>query len=527
MVGTVILFGFLILALASYQAFAVPAQNNAAEFEHSQDVQSDMQDLRASLLDVRDARENPYQRPVRVGIGFRYDSRLFAVNPSSPEGALTTQDRGPVDIRNARVDPGEANRFENTEPLFDQTHDTLLLSLRPGYNEYQNPPRTTFEHSLLYNRFEGANRTITGQRTIDGEDRQLSLVTYSDDIDRQGLSTTIDPETVDGPTPTVPIEGENSDPFSVTLPTHSPAVWTDLIGDDMETGESNARVVDTTTQSVTVELSGTWDLQMARVGYEGRSGDETPFSNVTVQGERDDIESNRTFNVSWHESEPVRIIEEQTANVEVKVTDRDSGNPIQDARIDASFARIGESGTLTIDDDLFSNESGTADVGVNAGEADAGDIFELYASAGDDVDQIEVRIDSPSDETGLTDASVSNIPNQNNRDQTFTATLADDLAEEETVTIDLSNPDSDGVDYSDATVDTVSDGSAEFTADDELTLTATDGEIVEDTQVTIDVSGVDARDVTTGDQFDVAFERSDADTALVRQFEIIDRGGGE
>ena len=92
-VGTVILFGFLILALASYQAFAVPAQNNAAEFEHSQDVQSDMQDLRASLLDVRDARENPYQRPVRVGIGFRYDSRLFAVNPPPPEGALTTQDQ--------------------------------------------------------------------------------------------------------------------------------------------------------------------------------------------------------------------------------------------------------------------------------------------------------------------------------------------------------------------------------------------------------------------------------------------------
>ena len=32
-VGTVILFGFLILALASYQAFAVPAQNNQAEFD--------------------------------------------------------------------------------------------------------------------------------------------------------------------------------------------------------------------------------------------------------------------------------------------------------------------------------------------------------------------------------------------------------------------------------------------------------------------------------------------------------------
>ena len=276
-VGTVILFGFLILALASYQAFAVPAQNNQAEFEHSQDVQSDMEDLRASLLDVRDARQDPYQRPVRVSLGTRYNSRLFTVNPPRPEGSLTTQDRGNLSISGANVVNQD---FDNTEPLFDREHRTRLLTYRPNYNEYRNPPRTTFEHSLLYNRFEGANRTVTGQRTIDGDDRQLSLVAYSNDIDRQGLSTTIDPETIDGPTPTIPIEGDDGT-FTVTLPTHSPSVWTDLIGNTTDTGELNARVVDNTTQSVTVELEGEWNLQMARVGYEGRTVDKTPFSNVT------------------------------------------------------------------------------------------------------------------------------------------------------------------------------------------------------------------------------------------------------
>jgi hypothetical protein len=246
-IGTVILFGFLILALASYQAFAVPAQNGEAEFDHSQDLQSDMQDLRASLLDVRDAEQDSYHPPVRVTLGFRYESRLFAVNPPPPEGALTTQDRGPIVVRNATVVPAVSDQFENTDPLFDTPHETRLLTFRPNYNEYRNPPRTTLEHSLLYNRFEGANQTVTGQRTIDGDDKQLSLVAYSGDLDRQGLSTTLDPETLDGQTPVIPITSDGG-PLRVELPTHSPTLWTDLLA-----WEANVTVVDTTTDSVIVE----------------------------------------------------------------------------------------------------------------------------------------------------------------------------------------------------------------------------------------------------------------------------------
>ena len=388
-VGTVILFGFLILALASYQAFAVPAQNNQAEFEHSQDVQSDMEDLRASLLDVRDARQDPYQRPVRVSLGTRYNSRLFTVNPPRPEGSLTTQDRGNLSISGANVVNQD---FDNTEPLFDREHRTRLLTYRPNYNEYRNPPRTTFEHSLLYNRFEGANRTVTGQRTIDGDDRQLSLVAYSNDIDRQGLSTTIDPETIDGPTPTIPIEGDDGT-FTVTLPTHSPSVWTDLIGNTTDTGELNARVVDNTTQSVTVELEGEWNLQMARVGYEGRTVDKTPFSNVTrIDDERAAGNISRTFNVEWDKSEPVRIVEGETDNVPVVVTDRESGDPIEAASIDASFVTTAGSGTLTPIVDEDTNPFGRTTVVFDASEASAGDEFDVYASSGDDVDRIAVEI---------------------------------------------------------------------------------------------------------------------------------------
>ena len=401
-VGTVILFGFLILALASYQAFAVPAQNNAAEFEHSQDVQSDMQDLRASLLDIRDARADRFQRPVRVGIGFRYDSRLFAVNPPPPEGALTTQDRGPLNIRNASVDPGEANRFENTDPLFDQTHDTRLLTYRPNYNEYRNPPRTTFEHSFLYNRFDEVDRSVTGQRTIDGDDRTLLLVAYSNDIDRQGLSTTIDPETIDGPTPTVPIgPDEGEDTFEIDLPTNSPSTWVNILEE-----EDNVAALDRNANSVTVELNGTWDLQMARIGYDGRPVAGTPFSNVTAQEERDDVDLNRTFNVEWEEPNPRPVPGVGEETVTVSITDREINTPIEDTSVDVSIGAI--SGAKPADPSVSDDgtDPGEYDVTFDVSENEDGDEFDLYASAGDDVDRLRVEI---VDETGGTMASRSDI----------------------------------------------------------------------------------------------------------------------
>jgi len=44
-VGTVVLFGFLILALGIYQVQVVPTENADVEFEHSQEVEDHFGDL--------------------------------------------------------------------------------------------------------------------------------------------------------------------------------------------------------------------------------------------------------------------------------------------------------------------------------------------------------------------------------------------------------------------------------------------------------------------------------------------------
>ena len=407
-IGTVILFGFLILALASYQAFVVPSQNSAAEFDHSQEIQSDMQELRASLLDVREA--GAFHRSVRLSLGFRYDQRVIAVNPPPPEGALTTQNRGAIEWDNAEV-AAESDAYTNTGPLFED-HETRLLTYRPNYREYRNPPRTTFEHSLLYNRFDGVNRTVTDQRTVDGENRKLTLIAYSGDFDRQGLSTSLDPQTLDGPTPDVRIEADAGDSFNVTLPTHSPSVWTNLIGNTTETGEPNAAVVDNTTESVTIEFESDepWHLQMARVGYDGGSVDSTPFSNVTrvedderVPGAGGNI--TRTYTVAWNGSGIAAQEDaisydstQETLSVDASLigsavlmegTVAEASNPVHNATVDFATSNSSTAGfdaassTNETVDGRFETQSTIRGVGDGT----------LYAASGDDVGQISFEVD--------------------------------------------------------------------------------------------------------------------------------------
>jgi len=77
-VGTVVLFGFLILALGIYQVQVVPTENADVEFEHSQEVEDHFGDLRNGVLD---AAATASTRSTQIRLGTRYPSRTFFVNP--------------------------------------------------------------------------------------------------------------------------------------------------------------------------------------------------------------------------------------------------------------------------------------------------------------------------------------------------------------------------------------------------------------------------------------------------------------
>ena len=134
-IGTVILFGFLILALSLYQVQVVPQQNGQVEFQHFEEVRNDLVELRAGILQAGSTDRPQYQT---VRLGTSYSTRLFAINPPAPAGTIRTVESPPITISNGSDTP------EGTVTI-----PTRFIQYRPGYNEIDQSP-TWYDASVLY-----------------------------------------------------------------------------------------------------------------------------------------------------------------------------------------------------------------------------------------------------------------------------------------------------------------------------------------------------------------------------------------
>lgn len=280
-VEVLLLLGVLIVAFGLYQAFAVPTQNAELELDHNQDVQWDLQNLRASLLDIH---ADETHRPVPIQLGTRYPFRIVAINPPSPGGHLSTNDFGHISFENVEI----VGEFEGnpTQQLLEKSHETKLLTYEPHYHEYRGAPSTIFEHSLLYNRFEDGNRAIASQQLVKHDTRTINIVLFEGELSEAGFRTTLHPTTLDGPTEPLPIRASTGDTFDIVLPTATPDLWTDadVIGATFEEGEPDVAATVTGDTEVTLTInatgsSGEWTLQVTKVGYDGGEKDDV-FSSI-------------------------------------------------------------------------------------------------------------------------------------------------------------------------------------------------------------------------------------------------------
>ena len=205
-IGTVILFGFLILALSLYQVQVVPQQNAQAEFEHFEDVRNDLVDLRAGILQAGSTDRPQYQT---VRLGTSYSTRVFAINPPAPAGEIRT-----TDSYNVTIDP------DSGDPV---NVSTRFIEYRPGYNEVDRSP-TWYDASVLYTDARdsgGGIAVIEGQELVDiGEN--VEIVAVQNEFRRSGTGrVTIELRPAGGATDDIP-----DGPLTVTIPTRlSEADW--------------------------------------------------------------------------------------------------------------------------------------------------------------------------------------------------------------------------------------------------------------------------------------------------------------
>ncbi|MDB2283590.1 polymer-forming cytoskeletal protein [Halorubrum ezzemoulense] len=200
-IGVVILFGFLILALSLYQVEVVPQQNTETEFQHSGEVRNDLVELRAAILQAGSIDQPQYHT---VELGTTYSTRLFTINPPAPTGTIRTSEPYPITISNNSGTP------EGTITI-----PTRFIEYQPGYNELDRSP-TWYDASVLY--FDardngGGIAVIEDQSLVDNGEVQITAL--QNEFRRSGTGrVTLELRPTENGTINIP-EGD----LTVTIPT--------------------------------------------------------------------------------------------------------------------------------------------------------------------------------------------------------------------------------------------------------------------------------------------------------------------
>jgi hypothetical protein len=413
LVGAILLFAILIIAFSTYQAAVVPDQNARVEFNHNAEVQSDMQELRNSLLDVRsvefDANGDPVivsdHRSVRLRLGTQFPARLIALNPPAPSGTIETEaSESEFRIENAEVsgtfegNPG--GKLLGPDPGIDLGTDFVLY--RPGYSEYRDAPNTVLEHSLLYNEFDDTELTVSEQTLIRPESNRLDVVLFEGNLSRSSSrAVTLDPETLDGPTASVPIQPDGGD-IVLQIPTRNSAVWNEAV-DDLD----GVALVETTDEYVRVELQdGEYTLRVTRVGLDGGEGTDELTSVRTANAGAGGGNYSTTYDTRWDtgtiaaqagvslDGDTLVVDKGEIGDVPIDgtVTVVDAAapsDPIVGADVD-----FGSTDEAVADpqpgpgDDVVTDGSGVATAGIGTGIGTA----RLFTAAGDDADRLPVEV---------------------------------------------------------------------------------------------------------------------------------------
>jgi hypothetical protein len=291
-IGTVLLFAVLIILMSTYQATVVPQQNEQVEFNHNQQVQGQLQDLRDEL---RRTAVTGSGGSTSVALGTRYPVRAVFVNPAPPSGTLRTTPPANVTLRNATAIGETGDYWDGSARNFS----TRGLTYDPIYHVYQKPPTTVYDNGVLYNRFDGANRTLAGQRLVRGN--RISLVALNGSFSESASgSATVDFEAVSPATRTVTVRNETSN-LSVIVPTTRPASeWEELLAEELNRSKGDDRyvlAVENGPRKNTVRVvlePGTYELELAKVGVGSDVTGVEPHYVTDVRGDNSSVAENST-----------------------------------------------------------------------------------------------------------------------------------------------------------------------------------------------------------------------------------------
>jgi len=254
-IGAIILFSFVVIGFSLYQATVVPDQNAQVEFNHNQEVQQDLLELRSGVLS---AGASGTGTTTTVQLGTQYPARVFAVNPGAPSGSLRTVDPGggsTMTIANAEAQNDETADFWSGTGS-PREYTTRGLRYQPNYNEFREAPNTVYENTVVYNRAPGGVSVQTGQQLVSGRELDLTVLLGSYQAS-QSESTSVD-VSAPGNEPRTVVVQSRGDPINVTVPTGlSQSTWEDLLEEQITNGYVDSVSVSEADNELTITLQQT------------------------------------------------------------------------------------------------------------------------------------------------------------------------------------------------------------------------------------------------------------------------------
>ncbi|WP_198664707.1 CARDB domain-containing protein [Halorubrum sp. 48-1-W] len=300
---------------------------------------------------------------------------LLRSDPTVVRGESGTDPRISLTVLTGDIsDNGVDARNVDVSPV-SQGRGSVRLAPDSGDSRIVLPTAVENETALA----ERWNRTTDATVTVHGEDRiQVALEgNYSLSLSE----VSIDGDGATEPAYLVPVTGNGTVGQSVGVEvrdTYNNPVADAEVSFDGTTGETNDD------GRVFFEPDAPDDYS-ATINGGGESYESVPFS-VTEAGSSGS--TNRTFSTQW-ESDSATVVANGDRDLNVSVSDR-SGNPIANATIDYSITPQSPDGSLSKWNQ--SVHDGKDNVTFEAGNAQEGESFDVFASAGDDVDTASVTV---------------------------------------------------------------------------------------------------------------------------------------
>lgn len=263
-VGAILMFGILILALTTYQAAIVPQQNAQTEFEHFEDNRDELIEFRNAVSTAGQTKTSQFPS---VKLGTQYQSRTFTINPAPPSGTLQTSKPYNITISDTN------GNSENVS--------TRFVEYRPEYREI-SVGSTWFEHSVLYL----DERESSGQNIIQDQ----NIVTSSGTIRITALQNEFQSTRTDRVT--VELYPTNDSDFpefdgevTVKLPTRLDETdyWGDEIGDHSVYERVESYPGEPDVNRLVLKVDSDDDLEMNTVGIQDEPTEDS-VNNVPDRG---------------------------------------------------------------------------------------------------------------------------------------------------------------------------------------------------------------------------------------------------